>query len=968
MRILTIIAVLAGILAAAPLFVQEPVITVNPSGGYWIEFQLSEAIDIDVSVVDTATDKVVRHVAAGLLGANAPAPLAKDSLHQKLAWDGTDDLLRPVTLTAVRARVRGGLSLALDTIVGENNYAFYRAMGGVIADTNGGFFAFGAFPWLGHHGTSNMALRKYDATGNYVRTLWPIPAGLPSNVLSLHRVLTLPDNSYLPKTEAMDAPQFGNTPMTYENSFLMSGLLRGKLMVFEYPTLRYVRLNPDGGADSTAFLVKSPALTGASAAGKMSGPMYVTPSPDGSYFLLSGIYYADSTGGSCFPTTTGFWREGQVFKVTPAGAATPFISVAAGTLPTSATRKSAIGPTQGDWGYMAVFHGTAFDASGRIYVCDRLNDEVGVYDAAGTRLGGLPATDPDQVAVNDKTGAVYVLCRQFSYSFNNYYPPAVGSGTLTLWKFANWSAATGAQVTLRKAAVAAKGAAVMDMTKMAAVTMDRLNMTIDNSGDKAVIWLNGPGGPNYCSDTTLANIKGYRDDGDSLALIKDFRNETRRACTGFDRIAVDPVAEKVYVNNSWDQIYKVEDWSNPVLSRCSTSTGPLVATDMTVSPDGFLYTHEGIYNGPLKRYTQDHRHAPANFGGRGTNVVVDNVPFGFGGGTQDHGLAVSRDGRIYTYNGGYLNTKLQKYDTTGALLKDNVVGLNIPAGGIAVDWDNMIYISAAYRDSVLLPIPSAFSTYWPWRWSTGMVIKFNPDTAGAFGNTGSDIEPAKRLVSRARVKYPVPVSPFGGPFHTAVAVPSARWGCVCRTPRFSVDGFGRVWAPHTVAASAAVCDNAGNVILSFGQYGNVDNDGPGIPLSWPAGVAASDNYVYVTDLVNARLLRLKMNFYMDNIVKSDRSTSRGIPGTASLKSVPEPFNPVSRITVGLPVTGDMRLEVVDLTGKIVRVIFNGNKRAGTHDFLWNAVNQGGKPVASGTYVYRLTAGKARLALRTVYMR
>jgi len=93
--------------------------------------------------------------------------------------------------------------------------------------------------------------------------------------------------------------------------------------------------------------------------------------------------------------------------------------------------------------------------------------------------------------------------------------------------------------------------------------------------------------------------------------------------------------------------------------------------------------------------------------------------------------------------------------------------------------------------------------------------------------------------------------------------------CITRTPRFSVDGFGRITYPTNIAQRVAVMDNAGNEILYFGTYGNRDSMGglagdlvptKGIPLAFPNSVEATDNYIYVADMVNHRLLRIKKVF------------------------------------------------------------------------------------------------------------
>jgi hypothetical protein len=56
-----------------------------------IAFDASAATDVEVAVVGS-DGKVVRHLAAGLLGPDAPAPFQKGALAQKVTWDGKDDL------------------------------------------------------------------------------------------------------------------------------------------------------------------------------------------------------------------------------------------------------------------------------------------------------------------------------------------------------------------------------------------------------------------------------------------------------------------------------------------------------------------------------------------------------------------------------------------------------------------------------------------------------------------------------------------------------------------------------------------------------------------------------------------------------------------------------------------------------------------------------------------------------------
>jgi hypothetical protein len=81
--------------------------------------------------------------------------------------------------------------------------------------------------------------------------------------------------------------------------------------------------------------------------------------------------------------------------------------------------------------------------------------------------------------------------------------------------------------------------------------------------------------------------------------------------------------------------------------------------------------------------------------------------------------------------------------------------------------------------------------------------------------------------------------------------------------RFEVDGFGRVFAPDTVRFQAVVLDTGGNLIGRFGTYGNIDSQtagGAALRFAWPEYVLASDEAVYVGDVVNRSILRAQISY------------------------------------------------------------------------------------------------------------
>ena len=82
-----------------------------------------------------------------------------------------------------------------------------------------------------------------------------------------------------------------------------------------------------------------------------------------------------------------------------------------------------------------------------------------------------------------------------------------------------------------------------------------------------------------------------------------------------------------------------------------------------------------------------------------------------------------------------------------------------------------------------------------------------------------------------------------------------------------------------------------------------------------------------------------------------------IPRVAQLgQNIPNPFNPMTTIKFNLTAEGRATLVVYNVAGRRVRTLVDGMMSQGDHQVTWNGADDGGRPVASGVYLYRLESG------------
>jgi hypothetical protein len=139
--------------------------------------------------------------------------------------------------------------------------------------------------------------------------------------------------------------------------------------------------------------------------------------------------------------------------------------------------------------------------------------------------------------------------------------------------------------------------------------------------------------------------------------------------------------------------------------------------------------------------------------------------------------------------------------------------------------------------------------------------------------------------------------------------------------------------------------DARNIIALQGSTAYVENALPSQGQSYYYGVTALDRLQNESGLSNV------LGLNASGVV----NVGEEVPVIADfrlLQNFPNPFNPTTIIAFQLPHEQRVSLRVYDLLGREVRAIAEGIMSAGYYQFQFD-----GSGLASGVYIYRMTAGE-----------
>jgi len=868
------IAPLAAVLASAAnlamagevSFASGPSV-VKTGDGATLSFSVSAPTDVEVAVLD-AQGKIVRHLAAGVLGGqNAPPAPLKPGLAQSIEWDGKDDFGKAVPLTPpsptwgegrlrgpFKVRVRAGMRPKFDRFLLYEPDAFPEASS-LAVSPKGDVCVFYQDPTAnGNQGGHKV--RIISREGRFVRQILPFASDLPWEKVKASGAFQDDDGSLVPNCHNWHSLSFypdtvlargrsmsnASQPAVDANGRLYWIITGGRLCALE----------ADGSIPYDTFMSEPlfPALKHA------GGRPALALSSDGKYLYAAGITQAEDQWGKNTQHIPCVWRievrtrQPEVFVGRP-------------------------GQSGKEKDLFCTPRGVAV-AQGLLYVADPEGGRVAVFKEADRSFAGeIKCTLPHIVQVHPQTGAVYVC----SY-VPEEKPSADGKCRIkdaNLLKFAGYRD----QTPVSRLALPRTGLSPNDGTH---------RIALDPSAEPPLLW--APGLPYAAKGRSIAC---YRDAGDrfepvGVAEVKGPWGNGPRD------LLVDRARGDLYVKVQGEQWYQFEEKSGTLLRTVNfpkNQGGPYMGSSgsqLGVTPAGDYITHCWGEKAGLMRWTRALK--PLNWDNKDTHRSDWGGMMTF----QLQYMSLLGDD-IYVIKPVKGPHSLEVYGL-GLNVQRRVIWNARRGSCVRVDGKGNVYMTAPLRpegrdfepffDGKLDKVPDYYNSlgaghYW-YVYMTGAIVKFPPD-GGAFLWTGDKEggEEAAGLPEKVAAKPKARFQYFlhGYYPHKTCEVQGADWvrfgyapysetygvgtpACMCEGAGFDVDGFGRVFHTNLLRFRVEVADNNGNTITTFGQYGNQDSGPsgriktPAIPLAWPTYVAVSESFAYVNDTVGMRVVRVEL--------------------------------------------------------------------------------------------------------------
>jgi len=934
-------------------FAEKPVIT-RDGDNVTIRFASKAFCDVAVAI-ENDRGRIIRHLAAGVLGPNAPALFQKNSKKQTLVWDGKNDqgiyIDDKDTLTArvslgLRARYEKSLMWEPKKRVSRGGAASLCTEDMIPVATPEGVYVY--------DGNGVDHIRLFDHDGNYVRTVYPFPADKLKSIKGL-QWREYPQGYSRPMKHGLNQTTFLTSGHVNTKQFRQSAAfamaihpLKGKPGRIALVKTSLNRLATDGGVPSTdageILALDGPKTWVTTDGKKWDGnlhkdkrvcPYSIAFAPDGKRLYLTGY---NGSGAGLGGRWQKYWMRGvKVLDYETSEDPKVFLD--------------------GFKSYAGMHVGVACDAKGRVYISDYVANSIDVYTPDAKLIKKIPIERPTQVCVNPVNGELYVFSWYLGGPIWARHPELkklkgkpMPRATLTVLKSFN----DPQQVRKFPLPFVRSGSWGLALGGWGNVTHgSEVRATVDFWAEKPTVWLisKAPMGIRHKGREGTFNWgKGWahssaillQAEGDKLKVVHSFSDVVAKSVRkmhdnlGHQRLYVNPVTEELYVTDKEHQVggggFHTLWIVDPDSGRVKREVLPISwAEDMAFDLDGHVYLRQIDANQRVVRFDfKTWREIPFDYGEEGRDgkrkiLAALILPAWTTGWESEGGIWVNPKGHIAVWCSTEHKDKRTMLIDIGRKKVFHSARYSPPMypgrkmGGSIHVWDKhgkLIYEDAAPGVSMLdgLAIDANDDLYmmsWAPRMVNGKKY-FNRVTG-----TLLKVTPGKNKWY-CKSRCPIPLTEERQPNRQpdisgytigTTWIEGAHWlyggvgncsfkiapGCICwMHSRFTLDYFGRSFAPEMDQFSVAVVDSNGNLMMRIGQYGNVDDgiplilsdrqssignrqlpDGPMLMPPNPRSIGGdeialmhgchvatmTDRYLYISDVGNGRIVQAKLDYH-----------------------------------------------------------------------------------------------------------
>lgn len=890
-----------------------------------ISFAVKDFCDVTIAI-ENLEGKILRHLASGVLGENAPEPFKKSSLEQAIVWDNKDDSGKYLdNKLDLKIRVSLGLQAEYEKDLYYSPYKRISSMP-VLASSPEGVYVY--------EGLGRDHVRLYGHDGKYNKTIYPFPASQIKNVKGLNW-MKAPDGHDVVEKESVykqtmltsgenDNDAKGGSHILGIEGIGVTGLtVKGKRVALAYEHLN--RLSTDGS--SGGFPLKGPRTNHVfkeNPAKQIIGPTSMAFSPDGKSVYLTGYMWQQRHGANSGSIQAVFKLNYETNDE---------MSVFAGF--------DSIKEFGDDNSHFAVPTSVDTDQAGNVYVSDFVNNRVQIFDPSGKLLQSLSVKNPAKVSVHQKTGEIYV----FSWAIIgipleldkkiNYQPEKIPQKICVFSAYPEMKLKQEDDFPLGSGNVAKNISILFAMGQV-------FQVALDSWSDEPIVWIVSR--KHMVSEAEKNwHAMGAQQNSDpklwenSIRLIKLNKGKWE-VIENFNSLAlkdmIRPIPptwniQQLYFNHQNEKLYIGEPDSAPTgkafmdiieidpnTKKSSIVKLPFNPQDIDFDINGLIYMRT---MNVLARFDMTTwKEVPFDYGEERAAVGCDG---GIGGRASpiisgimlpatnavcyhQGGLSVNVNGDIavachnrptYVPNPALVGVKpiagtkeyaplqfpgrienslslcVHIWEKSGKVkLEDSIKG-SPQTDGVFIDKNCNVYMmTTASRLIEGKPVGNGMSS---------TVIKFKNNSNGRFLSPNSD-----NPLALNKSEYPKRSQEIKGMW-----VDNAEWlyggggfgagndgACCCWFSRFKLDYFARSVVPEPLQYSVGVLDSAGNLILKIGQYGNEDSVGKNskeplggdeVGLFHPCFVAShTDRRIFISDIGNEKILSVKLKYVVDEFL------------------------------------------------------------------------------------------------------